>query len=89
MLGGCFEGILYSKKNSVSFNLILGRIVYRSISNNRTKTTDNMNSLIFTGLSWFLYYVAEHPEIQNKVYEELVDVLEEEKVTHENISSLK
>ena len=72
---------------NVSF--ILRRIAYLSLSNDRTKTTSNKNSLIFTGLSWFLYYVAEQPEIQNRVYEELVDVLEEEKVTHENISSLK
>ena len=68
----------------MKISFIVTRLVHLSNSNNRPK-----NSFIFTGLSWFLYYVAEQPEIQNKVYEELVDVLEEEKVTHENISSLK
>lgn len=43
----------------------------------------------FAGLTWCLYYLAEDTEIQERVYEELIDELEQEKVTPENISKLK
>ena len=44
--------------------------------------------LHFLGLTWGFYFLASHPDVQEKVYEELVEVLDKEDVTHESIASL-
>lgn len=39
-------------------------------------------------LAWGLYFIATHPEVDKKVYEEIKTVLGDEDVDHTNISSL-
>lgn len=40
-------------------------------------------------LTWAIYYLAMHPDAERKLYEEIVDTLDQENVTQENIGALK
>ena len=43
----------------------------------------------FIALAWCLYFLATHEEVQEKLYQEFVDVMEEETITAQIISQLK
>ena len=40
----------------------------------------------FIALSWCLYFLATHEEVQEKLYQEFVDVMEDETITAQIIS---
>lgn len=44
---------------------------------------------LYSVMVWCFYYLAIHPEIQEKVYQELLEVLGEEEITPQITSDLK
>ena len=43
---------------------------------------------IVAALAWGMYFIATHPEVDEKVYEEIQTVLGDEAVDHTNIGNL-
>lgn len=43
---------------------------------------------VFAVLTWSMYFLASHPEVQQKLHDELVSVLGKETVTFEAVDQL-
>jgi cytochrome P450 family 20 subfamily A len=50
---------------------------------------DNILSCFFLALTWCLYFLATHEEVQEKLYQEFVDVLGDETITAQILPQLK
>ena len=48
-----------------------------------------MSLFFFVDMTWCLYFLASHPEVQEKVYQEMVDVLGEDKMAPSVVNDLK